>query len=247
MQPSLWYILPISQRTVFLIMQNPAILLYTADFLIGTASFTDEEVGQYARALFYQHQENGYLSDDFINRMFPTGLFPVVKSKFKQCEKGLYNERMKEEIDRRNRYSLSRSKNKRSKGKPLSNKRVTLKSYDVEKSGKFQQHMETENENKSLSLSLSLKEPSNKKIKHKYGEYKHVLLTDEEKEKLKKKFGKEGTIKKIQQMDEGIELKGYKYKSHYLAILKWAKNENITEDNERKIIYDPDGNELPVL
>ena len=85
------------------------------------------------------------------------------------------------------------------------------------------------------------------KIKHKYGEYKNILLTDEEKEKLKKKFGKDGAIKKIQQMDEGIELKGYKYKSHYLAILKWAKNENRTEDNERKIIYDPDGNELPVL
>ena len=154
MQPSLWYILPISQRTGFLTMKNPAILLYTADFLIGTASFTDEEVGQYARALFYQHQEGGYLSDDFINRMFPTGLFPVVKSKFKESDKGLYNERMKEEIERRNRYSLSRSNNKRKKGKPLSNKRVTRKTYDVEKSSKFQQHMETEteteNENKDV-------------------------------------------------------------------------------------------------
>ena len=30
---------------------------------------------------------------------------------------------------------------------------------------------------------------------------------------------------KIKTLDEGIELKGYKYKSHYLAILKWAEKD----------------------
>ncbi len=60
--------------------------------------------------------------------------------------------------------------------------------------------------------------------KHKRGKYKNVLLTDQEFEKLKTKFGNwEELIKKL---DEGIEMKGYKYKSHYLAIVNvWSKNQ----------------------
>ena len=64
----------------------------------------------------------------------------------------------------------------------------------------------------------------NKNKKKKYGEYQHVLLTDSEYEKLKEKFPK-SYEDKIREMDEAIELKGYKYKSHYLAILKWAKED----------------------
>jgi len=67
-----------------------------------------------------------------------------------------------------------------------------------------------------------------KDIKHKYGQYKHVLLTDKEYEKLKSTLlDYEAWIKK---MDEGIEMKGYKYKSHYLAILSWQRNENKPEN-----------------
>lgn len=58
--------------------------------------------------------------------------------------------------------------------------------------------------------------------KHRYGEYKHILLTDDEYEKLKSRFP--DYEKQIQNLDTGIELKGYKYNSHYLAILKWASN-----------------------
>lgn len=67
------------------------------------------------------------------------------------------------------------------------------------------------------------------KIKHKYGEYKNVLLKDSELKKLKEKYT--DWESKIKSMDEGIELKGYKYKSHYLAILKWAKNETPVDDS----------------
>lgn len=60
--------------------------------------------------------------------------------------------------------------------------------------------------------------------KHKYGEFKHVLLKPEEYDKLLEKFGSKGRDKWIKTLDEGIELKGYSYKSHYLAILKWSKS-----------------------
>ena len=60
------------------------------------------------------------------------------------------------------------------------------------------------------------------KQKHKYGEYKHILLTDEELEKLNTEFGEEETQRAITYLDEYIEMKGAKYKSHYMAMRKWV-------------------------
>lgn len=65
---------------------------------------------------------------------------------------------------------------------------------------------------------------NSKPTKHKYGEYKNVLLTDDEYIKLQEKFPND-YAQKIETLSEGLELKGYKYKSHYLAILKWARND----------------------
>lgn len=63
-----------------------------------------------------------------------------------------------------------------------------------------------------------------KPTKHKYGEHNNVLLTDDEYAKLQDKLPYDYE-KWIETLSEGIALKGYKYKSHYLAILKWARNE----------------------
>ena len=63
-----------------------------------------------------------------------------------------------------------------------------------------------------------------KPTKHKYGEFNNVLLTDEEYIKLQEKFPHDYT-ERIENMSEGIARKGYKYKSHYLAILNWAKKD----------------------
>lgn len=71
-----------------------------------------------------------------------------------------------------------------------------------------------------------------KETKHKYGEYKKVLLTDEELEKLYAEFGEEKTQKAITYLDEYIEMKGTKYKSHYLAMRKWVFN--AVEEKEQK-------------
>lgn len=56
--------------------------------------------------------------------------------------------------------------------------------------------------------------------KHKYGEYKHVLLKDEELQTLKEKY--QNWEELIKYLDEYIEMKGYKAKSHYLCITKWV-------------------------
>ena len=61
-----------------------------------------------------------------------------------------------------------------------------------------------------------------KPVKHKYGEYKHVMLKDSEYEKLADEYGEPMREDCITFLDEYIEMKGYKAKNHYLCIRKWV-------------------------
>lgn len=66
------------------------------------------------------------------------------------------------------------------------------------------------------------KEKDKKKIKHKYGNYNHVLLTDNEKEKLLNELDEYKFNLVIEKLDEYIEETGKKYKNHYLTIKRWV-------------------------
>ena len=71
----------------------------------------------------------------------------------------------------------------------------------------------------------SIAEPptqAQKPVKHKYGEYQHVLLKDSEYKKLADEYGESMRDECIIFLDEYIEMKGYKAKSHYLCIRKWV-------------------------
>jgi hypothetical protein len=75
---------------------------------------------------------------------------------------------------------------------------------------------------KESKLKESISNNGHKKI---YGEFKNVLLLNEEYDKLVLKFGKDGAEQKITNLSGGIESKGYKYKSHYATILNWARKD----------------------
>lgn len=65
-----------------------------------------------------------------------------------------------------------------------------------------------------------------KLVKNAHGEFQNVLLTEEEYIKLKDKFNT--TLEdKIEILSTGIASKGYKYKSHYAAILSWDRKEKV--------------------
>ena len=74
-----------------------------------------------------------------------------------------------------------------------------------------------------------------KPVRHKYGEYQHVLLKDDEVEKLIEEYGKDMTVKLIKFLDEYIEMKGYKAKSHYLAIKKWVVDAVKEREGKKKV------------
>lgn len=74
---------------------------------------------------------------------------------------------------------------------------------------------DTDNDNENVNV-------VSKDTKHIYGEYKHVRLTDTEYQKLCEEYGDIDTGRAIRYLDEYIEMKGYKAKSHYLCIRKWV-------------------------
>ena len=61
-------------------------------------------------------------------------------------------------------------------------------------------------------------------VKHKYGEYKNVLLTDEEYAKLLQLFPQDLQAR-IDRLSEYIASKGARYKSHYATIRAWANRD----------------------
>ena len=79
---------------------------------------------------------------------------------------------------------------------------------------------------------ISDAEASTRTPKHNHGEYNHVKLTDKEYQTLVTEYGVQNTTEYIKFLDEYIEMKGYKAKSHYLCIKKWVID--AVKERERK-------------
>ena len=77
---------------------------------------------------------------------------------------------------------------------------------------------EEEKDKEELSKDNSKRKPA----KHKHGGFQHVLLTDNEYENLANTYGVEMRDQAIAFLDAYIEEKGYKSKSHNLAIRRWV-------------------------
>ena len=63
-----------------------------------------------------------------------------------------------------------------------------------------------------------------KAVRHKYGMYEQVLLTDEDYEKLKAEFPHDYS-ERISRLDEYIASTGKKYKNHLATIRSWARKD----------------------
>ena len=65
-------------------------------------------------------------------------------------------------------------------------------------------------------------EKEGKEVKNIYGNYKHVRLTERERDRLFNDYGEIETMEAIKFLDEYIQMKGYKAKDHNLALRKWV-------------------------
>ena len=89
----------------------------------------------------------------------------------------------------------------------------------------------TNNYNKNNNNKAS-KKKTTKEPRHKYGEFKNVLLSDKDLEKLKAEYTEELVEEYIKKMDEWLELNGKHYKNYYLALRQWM-NKEVSKKQEK--------------
>lgn len=228
-------------------MKDPAFLFYTSDFLTGTMTMTDEQVGKYIRLLCLQHQKGRLTEKDmlFICKSYDEDIF----SKFEQNGDGRYfNRRLEEETTRRKKYSESRAKN-RASGKKESNnnppkeedKKIICESYD--------KHMETETETENIfnpSFSSSNIHSTTKEqqfnfdcIKENTQYLESVFSATVTARKYKLSFPKFQTLTDIfiadQKIKNCIPKNEPDYKDHFV---NWMKIQTSKPENwDRKMVY----------
>lgn len=127
--------------------------------------------------------------------------------------------------------------NSNAKKQPKNNLDSTKKQPKNNQKTTEKQPNENENENENENVNENAKGGSRgetqepivgvvsdavKASKHKYGVYQHVLLKDEELQALQRDYPNWEEL--IKYLDEYIEMKGYKAKSHYLCIRRWVVN-----------------------
>lgn len=119
----------------------------------------------------------------------------------------------KDGLDKIREQNRIRKQRQRAKALPSVTSHVTVTqchATDIDIDKELEEEKEKENNNKK------------KPTKHKHGEYQNVRLTDDELVRLTDDFGSDVIDKAITFLDAYIEEKGYKSKSHNLAIRRWV-------------------------
>lgn len=103
---------------------------------------------------------------------------------------------------------------------------------DIEKDNIYISDSEKEISSELDNVSDNKKEkPIKKPIRHKHGEYKNVLLSDEDYEKLKSEFPSDYE-ERIERLSSYMASTGKSYKNHLATIRNWArKDRSKTESN----------------
>ena len=90
------------------IAKDPAFLFYPSDFLTGTMFMSHEQIGIYIRLLCSQHQHGGVIDKISFNSL--VGNNEIVRTKFIEINLGFYNQRLADEMEKRNKKSNNISK-----------------------------------------------------------------------------------------------------------------------------------------
>lgn len=88
--------------------KDPAFLFYPSDFLTGTMFMSHEQIGIYIRLLCSQHQHGGVIDKISFNSL--VGNNEIVRAKFIEIDLGFYNQRLADEMEKRNKKSNNISK-----------------------------------------------------------------------------------------------------------------------------------------
>lgn len=113
--------------------KDPAVLFYTSDFLSGTFTMSNDQVGKYIRLLCLQHQKGKLSEKDMLSicQAYDVDIW----EKFEKVDGFFINNRMYDEAIRRQKFTESRRNNAKS---------VKIDSISKAYAKHMPKHMETE-------------------------------------------------------------------------------------------------------
>jgi hypothetical protein len=122
--------------------KDPAFLFYSSDFLSGTFTMSNEQVGKYIRLLCLQHQKGGLSEKDMLNicQSYDEDIF----NKFAKKDSLFINVRLADESEKRKKFTESRKNNRKG------NKLTTHDNHMNNICETHVEHMENENENENI-------------------------------------------------------------------------------------------------
>jgi hypothetical protein len=142
--------------------KDPAVLFYTSDFLSGTFTMTDEQVGKYIRLLCLQHQKGKLTEKDMLSicKAYDNEIY----EKFDQVDGFFINDRMYNESIRRSKFTESRRNNAKS---------VKNDSISIASAKHMHTHMETETETINVNKDIFINniEPYKNLLNESYQEF----------------------------------------------------------------------------
>jgi uncharacterized protein YdaU (DUF1376 family) len=142
--------------------KDPAVLFYTSDFLSGTFTMTNEQVGKYIRLLCLQHQKGKLTEKDMLSicQAYDADIW----EKFEQLDGFFINNRMYDEAIRRSKFTESRRNNAKS---------VKIDSTSEALAKHMPKHMETETETISVNKDIFINniEPFKNLLNESYQEF----------------------------------------------------------------------------
>ena len=161
--------------------KDPAVLLYTQDFLVGTLSMTDEQRGKYIYLLCLQHQKGKLTLVDLKSKLTDEDIevaerFPL------QTDGFYYNQRMYDESIKRKNYTESRRSNRTKKTNDIDVKKI---------SQSYVNRMENENEdvnetvNKTVNDNLIDNVNVNDNVNHNNHDYWFAVQLEKEIKNMK--------------------------------------------------------------
>ena len=140
--------------------KDPAVLFYTSDFLSGTFTMTNEQVGKYIRLLCLQHQKGKLTEKDMLSicQAYDVDIW----EKFEQVDGFFINNRMYDEAIRRSKFTESRRNNAKS---------VKTDSISEALAKHMPKHMETETITINKDIFINNIEPFKNLLSESYQEF----------------------------------------------------------------------------
>lgn len=173
------------------------------------AGLPDASAGKLIKAVFAAHAGKATLLDD-----------PVLSAVFAMMKTVILSNREAYE-EKCRKMAENGAQGGRPKSESLEEKPNETKSF-LEKANESKTKQKKPIEKKGIEINKDIEKENIKEKEHKYGEYKHVRLTDKQYADLLEKYGEKLLAAGIKRVDEYCEETGKRYKNYALVIQRWG-------------------------